>query len=68
MMKMMSIAAIALFMAGSTAFACDGCGCSAKKEKAKSECSSCPKDKDASKKCDAAGKKECSKKAECTKK
>lgn len=39
MKRMMSIAAIALFAAGSTAFACDGCGCKAKKDdKAKTEC------------------------------
>ena len=31
MKRMMSIAAIALFVAGSTAFACDTCGCKAKK-------------------------------------
>ncbi|MDF7823512.1 hypothetical protein P4B35_05765 [Pontiellaceae bacterium B12227] len=70
MMKLMSIAAIALFMAGSSAFACDGCGCSAKKTKAKSECSSCTKGKEDAKKCDASAKKECDskKKSECTKK
>lgn len=70
MKRMMSIAAIALFMAGTSAFACDGCGCSAKKsEKAKSECSSCSKDKKAEKKCAADCKKACcTKKAECTKK
>ena len=31
MKKVMTIAAVALMMAGSTAFACSGCGCSAKK-------------------------------------
>jgi len=31
MKRMMSIAAIALFVAGSSAFACDTCGCKAKK-------------------------------------
>ena len=67
MKRKMSIAAIALFMAGSSAFACDGCGCSAKKsEKAKSECS---KDKTAEKKCGADCKKACStKKADNAKK
>ena len=41
MKKMMSIAAVALMMAGSSAFACSSCGCSADKdEKAKSGCSS----------------------------
>lgn len=39
MKRMMSIAAIALFMAGSSVFACDSCGCSAKKEKA--ACTAC---------------------------
>ena len=34
MKKIMSIAAIALMMAGSMAFACDSCGC---KDKAKKE-------------------------------
>jgi hypothetical protein len=38
MKRMMSIAAIALFMAGSSAFACGGCGCSTKKADTKQEC------------------------------
>jgi hypothetical protein len=62
MKRLMSIAAIALFMAGSSAFACDGCGCSAKKAEKKAECSSCTEGKEA-KKCPADCKKEC-----CTKK
>ena len=41
MRKTLSIAAVALMMAGSTAFACSGCGCSAKKtDKNKTECES----------------------------
>jgi hypothetical protein len=40
MKKTMSIAAITLMMAGSSAFACGSCGCKADKgEKSKSECS-----------------------------
>ncbi len=35
MKRMMSIAAIALFLAGSTVFACDSCGCKAKKTECK---------------------------------
>ncbi|MDF7799941.1 hypothetical protein P4C99_10730 [Pontiellaceae bacterium B1224] len=66
MKKLMSIAAIALFMAGSSAFACDGCGCSAKKaetkKETKTECASCSTDKKAEKTCPAD-----SKKASCTK-
>lgn len=69
MKKVMSIAAIALMMAGSTAFACDGCGCKEKKADKKAECSasSCSKEKCGDKKCDKEAKKECGKKA-CTKK
>ena len=40
MKKMMSIAAVALMMAGSSAFACGSCGCADKGEKSKSSCSS----------------------------
>lgn len=47
MKKAMSIMAVALMMAGSTAFACSGCGCEAKKtdkdSKEKTEC--CSKEK-----------------------
>lgn len=63
MKRMMSIAAIALFMAGSSAFACDSCGCKAKKAEGKSECSSCTKGE--AKKCGAdCAKACCAKKAE----
>lgn len=68
MKKVMSIAAIALMMAGSAAFACDTCGCSAKKAEKKAECtkkcdSSCTKGEE--KKCaEGCSKKSCSKKAE----
>ena len=51
MKKVMSIAAVALMMAGSYAYACSSCGCQAKGDKAaegektekaeKSGCSSC---------------------------
>lgn len=41
MKKVLSIAAVALMMAGSTAFACTGCGCEPKKtDKEKTECDS----------------------------
>jgi hypothetical protein len=48
MKKVMSVAVIALMMAGSSAFACSNCGCETKKadktDKAKTECgSSCKK-------------------------
>lgn len=49
MKKTLSIAAVALMMAGSTAFACSSCGCKTekteKKDKEKTECSSCKGDK-----------------------
>lgn len=48
MKKTLSIAAVALMMAGSTAFACGGCGCEDKKadkDKAKTECGSCKGEK-----------------------
>lgn len=48
MKKMMSIAAVALMVAGSAAFACDTCGCTAKKAEKKAECTGCA----AEKKCD----------------
>ncbi|QBG47284.1 hypothetical protein EGM51_07750 [Verrucomicrobia bacterium S94] len=68
MKKVLSIALVALFVAGTSAFACDSCGCTAKKE-AKKECASADKSckKDADKKCDA-DKKACSSKKECSKK
>ena len=46
MKRMMSIAAIALLMAGTSVYACSGCGCSAKKDKAKTECKACKDGKD----------------------
>ena len=46
MRKVLSVVAITMLMAGSTAFACAGCGCEAKKaDKEKSECSSCEGEK-----------------------
>ncbi|VGO22079.1 hypothetical protein [Pontiella sulfatireligans] len=46
MKKTLSIAAVALMMAGSTAFACGGCGCETEKtDKDKTECGSCKGDK-----------------------
>lgn len=46
MKKTLSIVAVALMMAGSTAFACSGCGCESKKsDKEKTECGSCKGDK-----------------------
>lgn len=63
MKRLMSIAMIALFVAGTAAFACDSCGCSAKKADKKAECSACTKGKEAAKKCGADCKKAC-----CTKK
>ncbi len=53
MKRMMSIAAIALFVAGSSALACDTCGCKAKKaEGKKAACAACPAKK-ACKECTA---------------
>jgi len=65
MKKMMSIAAVALMIAGSMAFACDTCGCKEKKAE-KAECCTAEKKCDActaEKPCDA-----CAKKADCAKK
>ncbi len=46
MKKTLSIAAAALMMAGSTALACNGCGCESKKsDKEKTECGSCKGEK-----------------------
>lgn len=60
MKKIMSIAAIALMVAGSSAFACDTCGCKAKKAEEKPACTAC----DAAKKCaDCTAHKAC---AACT--
>jgi hypothetical protein len=61
----MSIAAIALMMAGSTALACDTCGCQDKKaDKAKTECEACKKEGKACKACEAK-KAAAAKKTEC---
>ena len=53
MKRMMSIAAIALFVVGSSALACETCGCTAKKAEgektaccaAEKKCASCTADK-----------------------
>jgi len=64
MKRMMSIAAIALFVTGSTVLACDTCGCKAKKAESKKAACCASKDakecakKDA-KKCGADCKKAC---------
>ena len=59
MKRMMSIVAIALFVAGSSAFACDTCGCKAKKaEGEKKACASCAGET-AEKKCAEGCTKEC---------
>ena len=70
MKKLMSIAAIALFVAGSSALACGNCGCSAKKADTKPACcakkdatSCCAKKGD--KKCAEGCKKECCAKKQC---
>lgn len=64
MKRMMSIAAIALLMAGTSVFACDTCGCKAEKKEAKKEC--CGKKDDGSC-CAEKGEKKCSEgKKECT--
>ena len=59
MKKLMSIAAIVVFMAGSTAFACDTCGCKAKAAE-KAACTACTEEK----KCEACTKK-CADSAQC---
>jgi hypothetical protein len=65
MKRMMSIAAIALFVAGSAVYACDTCGCKAKKaEGKKAACTACKTEKA----CDACtAKKAEAKKAEAAK-
>lgn len=72
MKKMMSIAAVVLMVAGSTAFACDTCGCTAKKAEKKAECTACSAAKKcdkctAEKKCEACTKKAADKAAEAKK-
>ncbi|MEN8256163.1 MAG: hypothetical protein ABFR33_11920, partial [Verrucomicrobiota bacterium] len=66
MKRMMSIAAIALFIAGSSALACDTCGCKAKKGEGKKPACCGKKDESCCKKtCEDKCKKECNgKKAE----
>ncbi|MEA2069356.1 MAG: hypothetical protein U9P12_09160 [Verrucomicrobiota bacterium] len=69
MKRMMSIAAIALFMAGTSVLACNTCGCKGKKADKKAECSACSKDKEAeAKKCGADSTKSCSAKKGSAKK
>ncbi|HSR87935.1 MAG TPA: hypothetical protein VLL07_03195 [Pontiella sp.] len=64
MKKTLSIAAIALMMAGSMAFACDTCGCKDKKAEKEACCT-------AEKKCDSCSEEKacaaCQKKAEAKK-
>ena len=55
MKRMMSIAAIALFVAGTSVFACDSCGCKAKKAEGKKAACSAEKGKE----CSAKGEKKC---------
>lgn len=68
MKKMMSIAAVALFVAGSAAFACDTCGCKAKKADTNATCTATKGSKEcAAKKCAEGCTKECCTKAEAKK-
>ena len=74
MKRMMSIAAIALFVAGTSALACDTCGCKAKKgDGKKTECSAtngnkqCGGSKEAKKCAEGCTKDCCAKKAEAKK-
>lgn len=70
MKKLMTVAMVALFVAGSTSFACSGCGCSAEKKEAKKECSkeACKDKKSCSDKKACSDKKTCStNKTECAK-
>lgn len=74
MKRMMSIAAIALFVAGSSALACDTCGCKAKRsEDKKSQCTAtngnkeCTGKKEAKKCGEGCAKDCCAKKAEAKK-
>lgn len=65
MKKMMSVVAVALFVAGSSAIACETCGCTAKK--AEAACCSADKKCDkctAEKPCKACTQKAAEKKAE----
>ena len=68
MKKTMSIVAIALMMAGSSVYACGGCGCQDKKAekkavKEKSECGSCSKSEKKETACGGAKKADEAKKA-----
>ena len=67
MKRMMSIAAIALFVMGASALACDSCGCKAKKAEDKKP--ACCGKKDAEKCCAKKCEKKCEKKCdkECAK-
>lgn len=61
MRKVLSIAMVTLMVAGSAAFACDTCGCTAKKaENKKAACSGC-----AAKKADKAACTKCTKDKAC---
>lgn len=63
MKKILSIAMVALMVAGSAAFACDTCGCAAKKaENKKAACSGC-----SAKKADKAACTKCTDKKACEK-
>jgi hypothetical protein len=57
MKRMMSISAIALFLAGASALACDSCGCEAKKGEGKKKACSMQEKKE----CCTQQKKSCSK-------
>lgn len=69
MKRVMSIAMIALFMGGASVFACDSCGCKAKKAEKKASCSTCTSQKKSdAKKCGANCTKACcAKKAQAKK-
>lgn len=72
MKRVMSIALVALFAAGTSAFACESCGCTAQKEEVKQECakeSSCASKKKAcasEKKACASEKKACASESSCS--
>lgn len=66
MKRAMSIVAIALMMAGSTALACDGCGCKDKKSEAKKECKACKEGKDCKACADKKGEEKKAEKKSCS--